>query len=178
MERVEKEALERKANAVISESQIESYPVDVIQIANDNGFKVYEQYLPPDISGMIMVNDEAPIKNFDSNKVIIVNQYDPPLRRRFTIAHELAHYFLHKSELIPLYAHRDEGNLSQNETEANIFASNLLMPKAMVLQAVKDIWEDSSGDVADSILEGQISQRFKVSLSEAKARLFQLKLLC
>lgn len=162
---------------VIRQSEIDSYPVDVIKLAHDHGFKVYEQYLPQNVSGMIMVDDDKQIDHFDSNKVIVVNKYDYPLRRRFTIAHELAHYFLQKCESVKLYAHRDEGNSSPEETDANYFASNLLMPEEMVLQAIQDKKEKVLGSLPDSILENMISDEFQVSLSAAKVRLLQLKII-
>lgn len=64
----------------------------------------------------------------------------PPLtsdrRDRFTIAHELGHYFLH-------YLHPEEqgrmafgrGSRNRAETQANIFASSLLMPADAFIEA-------------------------------------------
>ncbi|MDE3234541.1 MAG: ImmA/IrrE family metallo-endopeptidase [Bacteroidota bacterium] len=79
---------------------------------------------------------------------IIVNQdmIDPtaPGRLRFTIAHELGHYFIddHRKLLkkgISL-SHNSDYNLNTKSTlekEANHFASNLLMPKARFINTAK-----------------------------------------
>lgn len=59
-------------------------------------------------------------------------QYEP--RIRFSIAHELGHFFLHKNE--KTYFSCSENDMLQwgnrnIECEANIFASNILMPEAI-----------------------------------------------
>jgi len=160
----------RLAEAAIEHAGIISYPVDVIQVAHDNGFKVYAQFLPKNISGMIMVDDLEGFPDFDSSRVIVVNQNDLPLRRRFTIAHELAHFFLHKNEASPLYAHRDEGSRSVLEAEADLFALYLLIPERMLRYALDGIGKKFSA-VPESIVRNLISDLFQVTLSEAKQRL-------
>lgn len=73
--------------------------------------------------------------------------YLPPstsLRRdRFTLAHELGHYFLHY-----LYPEREgtasfnRGSRNRAETEANVFASSLLMPERAFKQAHERYYPD------------------------------------
>lgn len=78
--------------------------------------------------------------NFDSGKYTIrVNKDHPEVRQRFSIAHELGHYFMHK-DLIgpdgvydePLWRRETMDRLppevQQRESEANRFASAILMP--------------------------------------------------
>lgn len=58
---------------------------------------------------------------------ILLPQYTSPLRDRFTIAHELGHYFLHSDQgNRPIIAYR-RGS-TRIEWEANWFAAGLLMP--------------------------------------------------
>lgn len=66
-------------------------------------------------------------------------------RDRFTVAHELGHYFLHY--LYPrLEGARSfgRGGRDRAETEANVFASSLLMPEVKFREAVarhgRDWW--------------------------------------
>ncbi|MDP4153552.1 MAG: ImmA/IrrE family metallo-endopeptidase [Bacillota bacterium] len=172
-----KDEIINRVNEVIESSKIQNYPVDVIGIAHNNGFRVYEQYLPQKVSGMIMVDKEKPIDNFGSNKVIVINKYDAAMRRRFTIAHELAHYFLQDCDSIKLYAHRDEGKSSSAESDANFFASNLLMPEKLLNNAINAAKDRLYGILPDSILEIIISDIFQVSLSAARIRLLQLKII-
>lgn len=59
---------------------------------------------------------------------IFIPQYTSTKRDRFTIAHELGHYFLHSNQgATPLVANRN-GENKRVEWEANWFAAALLMP--------------------------------------------------
>lgn len=75
---------------------------------------------------------------------IYVSQYTSPLRDRFTIAHELAHYVLHSNfGKIPLVAKRIGSNLA--EREANWFAAGFLMPRDLMCNVYKqcggELWK-------------------------------------
>lgn len=82
-------------------------------------------------------------------------------RDRFTIAHEIGHYFLH-------YLHpglRDvqtfgRGSRNRAETQANIFAASLLMPSDRFIEA----WREHNGD------SWAIGDTFGVSPSAASVR--------
>lgn len=71
-------------------------------------------------------------------------------RDRFTIAHELGHYFLHylypKHENAQVFG---RGERNRAETEANVFASSLLMPENKFREAVQTFGTDwwKVGDV-------------------------------
>ena len=137
------------------------------------GFKVFEEYLPKDVSGFIVSQQDC-FKDYGANKVIVVNLADSARRRRFTIAHELAHYILHKNQSEIIYAHRDAGQTGGIETEANIFASNILMPEELVRQALNELM--CSGNCVPTIAEkaNHISNQFAVSIPAARVRLEQL----
>lgn len=71
--------------------------------------------------GSIYVHGKS---NFD----ILLPHYTSPLRDRFTVAHELGHYFLHSNQgEQPIVAYR-KGS-TRIEWEANWFAAALLMPR-------------------------------------------------
>ena len=73
-----------------------------------------------DEAGSIFIHDKF---DFD----ILLPEYTSPRRDRFTIAHELGHYFLHSSQgKKPIIAYR-QGS-TRIEWEANWFAAALLMP--------------------------------------------------
>jgi len=61
---------------------------------------------------------------------IVLPTYTSPRQDRYTIAHELAHYFLHSQQgRIPLVAYRLPHRASTRaEWEASVFAQALLMP--------------------------------------------------
>ena len=114
-------------------------PVNVRALSEAMGVPVREALLSKGISGML----ERISK--DSYQITI-NETDPPTRKRFTIAHELGHYMLHRflvgdgvddstayrSTDIGKYHNTNIGK--EEETEANKFAANLLMPKQLILE--------------------------------------------
>ena len=136
-------------------------PVPVSQIARDLGLRVWQATWDTDVSGMIRKDKKYGGK---SGYAILVNRAHPKTRRRFTIAHEVAHFLLHR-ELIgdgitddALY--RSEIG-SSIEAQANRFAASVLMPWPLVREAVQ------SG--VDTVPE--LAKRFAVSNSAMSIRL-------
>jgi len=90
---------------------------------------------------------------------IVVPIYTSPLRDRFTIAHELGHYFLHsrQGEVQLIATRRGTG---RTEWEANWFAAALLMPASLFRIACQKHGDDIERIAAD----------FAVSVDAAKTR--------
>lgn len=170
-----------RAKEFCEEHKISSYPVNIISICEECGFKVFEEKLPENVSGFILTiskerhedSYEKFFARYKTDKIIVINIDDSAKRKRFTIAHELAHYILH-SNGDELYAHRDAGQNGGIETEANIFASNILMPEDLVNEALE--WFDGfyleNISFSDKVI--YISKEFAVSISAAQTRLSQL----
>jgi len=100
--------------------------------------------------------------------VVIVNQSRPPRRRRFTIAHELGHILIpwHRGSIVDDTS-ETQGHSSthyQIESEANRFASELLMPEDWIKSLVSKI-----GNLPQ--LASDISSFADVSLAAAVFRL-------
>jgi len=95
---------------------------DLKQLVDAIGGRIHIDELPDeDESGSIFIHDEF---DFD----IVLPDYTSPLRDRFTISHELGHYFLHsKQGEVSLVAYRRGSG--RCEWEANWFAAALLMPR-------------------------------------------------
>lgn len=111
-------------------------PVDVLGLARRLGIYVKTEFLSNNRSGYIK-------KEADGSFTIGLNREDGSFRQRFTLAHELGHYYLHSDLLEPggahfdrLYSgHNDSGALTEkDEAQANKFAAELLMPKSQVQQ--------------------------------------------
>lgn len=140
----------------------EHAPVRVVAIAKDLGIKVYKTMDFDDrISGLIQKDERYGGK---SGYAIYANGRHPVTRRRFTIAHELGHFYLHR-ELIGdgitddgLYRSRLRGRF---ESQANRFAANLLMPRKLV-------WEFIAQGV-DTVEE--LAEKFEVSKSAMSIQL-------
>lgn len=115
------------ALAVINDHQ-RALPVSTVAIANALGLKVYRvPNWPGDLSGMIRRNDDNE-GGFD----IFVNADHPPRRRRFTIAHEIAHAVLHPQLIgdgITDDALLRSGLSNSVEAQANRLAADILMPR-------------------------------------------------
>lgn len=114
-----------------------SAPVNITGIAMVLGLKVWESHaLPPDVAGQILRDRE---NGGSSQYSIIVRAQDPPVRKRFTVAHEIAHYLLHRH----IFGNKLQDNSlyrsslpSPIEAEANALAANLLMPWHLLMPHV------------------------------------------
>lgn len=105
------------------EKYLSSYPIQLGAIAKELGIKILSSTLQNDISGEIReINGEVIIK---------VNRHDAKTRQRFTVAHELAHFFLHrhllKDGIVDDVLYRSSYSNSI-EQEANRLAADILMP--------------------------------------------------
>lgn len=152
---------ERVAEETLMEHGIMQIPVNPVEIAEMVGIEVYyANFGNPNVSGLIRK---------DGNKVIIyVKHTDNPMRQRFTVAHELGHFFMHldapEGHFVDMYRtvnFSDDDN--PLEKEANQFAAALLMPRHYVQQEQK--YADSLEDLAFS---------FRVSVQAMSLRLRDL----
>lgn len=118
-------------------------PVNVKALAQALGLDVRFTSMEKEMSGRLLHN--AP-----DRYVIEVNANHPETRQRFTIAHELGHYMLHRGIIedgvndsrayrtmsgTPYYNSKIGVN---EETEANRFAANVLMPYELIEQLQKE----------------------------------------
>jgi Zn-dependent peptidase ImmA (M78 family) len=116
-------------------------PVDVHLIAKRLGLKLIQEQLGEDISGLYISKGDS--------TVIAVQKSDHPNRKRFTIAHEIAHFCLRHQFEPGEHVHVDRGHLitprnsrsstgiDLKEIEANQFAACLLMPSRLLLDRIK-----------------------------------------
>ena len=107
-------------------------PVDVSGLARALGVNVWELHsLPQDVSGKIWKDEK---NGGRSGFSIGVNASEPYVRKRFTVAHELAHFLLHRNritnELIEDTMYRGLGG--REEAQANKLAADILMPYPLV----------------------------------------------
>jgi predicted transcriptional regulator len=108
-------------------------------------------WLMDDQSGTIYVHQP---QDFD----VLIPGFTSPRRDRFTIAHELGHYFLHASQGgQPIIAYRR--GTGRCEWEANWFAASLLMPEE---EFIKSWHKHRDPEVLASV--------FGVSLEAAEVR--------
>lgn len=150
--------------AAIVERFAASYPVKVGELATELGIEVKRAPLEPKISGLIQPSSTSP-----SGFEIRVNKYEVPERQRFTVAHEIAHYLLHRKEIgsgvVDNILYRS--NLtSRKEAEANRLAADIVMPEKAVTAELKRLGGLTSPDIVD-----QMAELFRVSVPAMKVRL-------
>lgn len=109
--------------------------IDPIDITKELQIKVYQKQnlkiKGESVSGAIVKNQD--------DIVIFLNANDSRLRRRFTLAHEIAHYFLHFEETEEFVDfHRDNKKINNEiESDADEFAACLLMDECEVKKRFK-----------------------------------------
>jgi len=168
--------IERRAEKVLTESNTDTVPVDLHKIAEKHGIMISEAPSKrDDISGLLIKSKQ---KTF-----VGVNAFHHSNRKRFTIAHELGHYFLHKNEdtfvdnneNLELVKFRDNtAPKTQEEREANCFAAALLMPSKSVTKHFCALTE-VMGDITEVI--EKLSDKYEVSHDAMMYRLINLKLI-
>ncbi|MDJ0629659.1 MAG: ImmA/IrrE family metallo-endopeptidase [Rhodobacter sp.] len=107
-------------------------PIHVIPLANKLGIEVYKADWPHSVSGKIQYDPEL---GGQSGFAIFVNAAHPETRRRFTIAHEIAHFILHEDQIGDgLFddAMYRSGLSSFEEDDANKLAADILMPRQLI----------------------------------------------
>lgn len=140
-------------------------PIKLSRVADAiGGVRVLSAALPKGISGEIRPDPEN-----EAMFVIRVNRNDSARRQRFTVAHELAHYLLHRDQIGDgieddvLY----RSSLSDaREAQANRLAADLLMPDAMVSE-----WIDKAKALHVEDVVGFLADKFNVSEAAMKIRL-------
>lgn len=103
-------------------------PVDVREMAEGLGLNVWRKSLTGDVSGMILRDHKHGGK---AGYSIFVNAAHPRTRQRFTIAHEIAHFLLHRDRIgdgIEDDALLRSGLSTLEEVQANKLAAKILMP--------------------------------------------------
>lgn len=156
-------SLTEKHESIILRHQL-AFPIAVGAIAKDLGINVKKSTLPAGISGEIKV---------ESDEVVIrVNRHDVKERQRFTLAHEIAHFLLHRDRIGDgitddiLYRSRLSDFL---EVQANRLAADIIMPCHLVqaeLEAYQDLREEEKFEKLATLAE--------VSITAIKIRLGKL----
>ena len=129
--------LDRQVEQFIQRLQV-SAPVNITGIARVLGLKVWESSsLPEGIAGKLFKDRE---NGGESGFSIIARAQDSFVRKRFTVAHEIAHYLLHRhlfaTELVDDALYRSTLS-SDVEAQANSLAADLLMPWHLLMPVVE-----------------------------------------
>lgn len=144
-----------------------SFPLDVVELAKRMGIVVVNEELDEHISGKLCHEESPQGKASPGIWKIYLNKLQTEQRRRFTLAHELAHFVLHRGKADvfedDVFYRSEVSNLE--EWQANRFAGELLMPK----EEVKLFLRENGGCNMEDI-----ARHFDVSTIAARVRLKQL----
>ena len=128
-ERILKEIKEKKGKI--------TFPIDPFELLNDRNVVItYSDF--DKLEGLLLYEKD--------NSIVSINMSRPVTRQRFTAAHELGHILMHteikgNNFLCPI-----SGVKTDIEKEADLFASNILMPTDE-LNKIIDIYQDKNRKV-------------------------------
>ncbi len=138
---------------------IDEYCVDIEKIILKQDIELAKEDMESHLSGYLKLNE--------GKWKIGINRNHHPKRQRYTMAHEFAHYVLHRGKYDSF---EDEeiyfrnGNASSIEFKADEFAASLLMPKKLFIKAINH----------DVISISELSEKFNVSVQAIKYRAIEL----
>jgi Zn-dependent peptidase ImmA (M78 family) len=166
--------IEDKVLDLLRKHEVGEPPVRVDLVARAEGIQIVESAFDGDVSGALLRSSGL--------SGIAVNSKQHPNRKRFTIAHELAHYILdHKTEdhLDWQFSilRRDETSSTASdvqEIEANAFAACLLMPRDFITADLKRYTDFRGELVLDEGARQLLARKYMVSDIAMTYRLINL----
>jgi len=170
------ELVERKAQALLNETKVNDFPISVEEVARKKNLVIRSFDFGEDVSGALIIEGDK--------GVIGYNPKDPKVRQRFTIAHEIGHYILHRpisniffdqtsNFSIQFRANSRISKDGLKEREANVFAAALLMPKNLVVEATRN----RKVDLSDEKSLRELARLFDVSSTAMAIRITHLQLI-
>lgn len=161
---------------LLSEMDITHPPVDVRMIAERKGAIVVDEPLEDQsFSGFLY-------RRSDARPVIGTNSNHPITRKRFTIAHELAHMLIHPKTgvhldqvVVQMRDSKSSMGMDEEEMEANRLAAELLMPESFL---ATDIAAMGTVHADDSQAIEILADKYEVSVQAMTIRLSALGLIC
>ena len=168
------QAIKSKAKNLLQKCEITQAPIDVEKVATSLGIVVRRTPTEDDISGFLL-------RNPDGSAVIGINALHHSNRQRFTIAHEIGHFELHKHDqvhvdrsIIKLRSGASSKGEDSEEIEANGFAAELLMPQELL---DKDLQKSDFTDLNDERRMQLLAKKYQVSVQAMTNRLVVLNYL-
>ena len=143
--------------------------INIIEVANMLGIKVYST---ADISSSSFIAYDSE----DNFYKIYFNEKDAGTRKRFSIAHEIAHFLLHKDKIktFGVVGRQNDKSLTpKEEKEADALAGELLMPEVCVKEYMKQHNFTTDDKLSIKTIK-DFAKEFEVSLIAGALRLREL----
>jgi len=159
LRRAKEQTIVARVEETLAEAGITNAPVDLKKIAQRLYLVVEEGPMEAEIQGSLVTDGNV-------GGVLINSNVRYEQRRRFTLAHEIGHFVLHRNKQTfqDTSSELRDYTTSLTEIEANIFAAMLLMPPSLLpanFGANKPLFEQAD----------DLARRFNVSLEAALRRL-------
>lgn len=164
--------IEAEAKALLEQTHSFKVPVPVETVVRRLGLKLESAMLGDDVSGVLVITE--------GQGFIGYNVEQPPVRQRFTIAHECGHFVLHSttSELfidkryMAIFRRDRTSSTGDNnqEVQANRFAAAMLMPAELIRKEVAS----TDFDLGDEEAITALAEKFQVSKQAMSLRLASL----
>jgi Zn-dependent peptidase ImmA (M78 family) len=155
--------IRKKVSELLRRTGVQRPPVPVDKIAEMLRLSVRYSPSADAVSGALIRKGKE--------LIIGVNSYQHPNRQRFTIAHEIAHFVMHKGWQLHVdedFCINRDGSNNREEIEANRFAAELLMPVELIEVDV------SRFHIIDEAVVSVLAGRYKVSTQAMQIRLTNL----
>ena len=177
---VRKTRLRDIAEKLLVDAKVKAPPVPIDDIIRSQGVEITRKRFDDETSGLIYVDPQT------GHAVIGLNVSHTKTRQRFTLAHELGHFLLHKRDEGGLHVderdffvrfrdpHSSDGS-DREEREANAFAAELLMPSSFLEQDARKLREGLS--LSDDTTIRELASKYGVSLQALSFRLVNLGLI-
>lgn len=160
------EKIELKAEEILQTLGIKNTPISIEEIASKLQIKI-SRAPSKDFSGLLIRKD--------GHALIGINNSEAPTRQRFTIAHELGHFFLHprKDTFVDYRNNKKDMVRTVIEKQADMFAAALLMPRTLIEKDFRILIKKGFGEVELASIAG----KYQVSEDAMKFRLLNLNFL-
>lgn len=158
--------IEEETEKILVDFGINSVPVNIVEVAKKADVLI----------------KRAPSKKFSgllyrkgNIAFMAISNSEPLVRQRFTIAHELGHFFMHPNKDTFIKFRDNKKNISRGirEIHANQFAAALLMPRKFIEKDVKNFKD--IGLTSEEIKF--LAKKYQVSEEAMNFRLINLNLL-
>ncbi|MEP7127886.1 MAG: ImmA/IrrE family metallo-endopeptidase [Chitinophagales bacterium] len=162
--------IERLASNILDQLKIAVLPIPVEEIIKKRGVQLKPYDLGDGVSGILIVENGIGTIGF--------NPTESEVRKRFTLAHELGHFELHKRDqlfidnkknfILEFRNQKSSTGELQKEQDANAFAAALLMPEKILMGEIQkrhfNLTDDESiKELAELFNVSSIAMTYRIS---------------
>lgn len=167
--------IDARAEDILRQTRTLRVPVDVELVAHRLDLQAEAVPLGENVSGLLVVEKGHGIIGYNATQALV--------RQRFTIAHEIGHFVLHRRDdpsalfidtHYIVYRRDAQSSTGENrhEREANRFAATLLMPATLLQTEI----QKQPFDFGDDEMLAALATKFQVSTQAMSIRLSNLKI--